>query len=122
MCPSRQTPKSHSPSFHSRDTDEGYFAQRMKESRSNMNADVEGVDPHRRPFHLDVVNESAMAPDLDRAIRILLCDCFPPDVEVFSRTRHWHGSAPDYSVVCLERGALVGHVGIVLRMVSAGGS
>lgn len=75
----------------------------------------------QRGFALRLVEESRMDPATDAAIRRLLCECFPPDVPVFSKTRHWHGTAPAYSFVFEEGGVLSGHVGVVLRTVSAGG-
>lgn len=59
---------------------------------------------------------------LDQAIRRALCVCFPPDVDVFSRTRAWHGSGPAYSAVLLDAdGEPVAHAGVVDRTIDAGG-
>jgi predicted N-acetyltransferase YhbS len=69
-----------------------------------------------------IVLESDIPAEMDAAIRDLLCRCFPPDVPIFSLSRHWHGSAPAYSVVDLaENGALKGHIGVVVRRILAGG-
>ena len=70
---------------------------------------------------LVIIDESAMPAARDAAIRALLCECFPPDAAVFSRTRHWHGSAPAYSVVFTREALVLGHVGIVIRTVGWGG-
>jgi GNAT superfamily N-acetyltransferase len=78
--------------------------------------------PPRPPFELELVAEAQLSPELDRAIRELLCVCFPPDVAVFSQSRHWHGSAPAYSLVQRQGGAAVGHVGVVVREIRAGRS
>lgn len=71
---------------------------------------------------LETIPEQELTRETDAAIRELLCRCFPPDVPVFSRTRHWHGSAPAYSVVDFaEDGRLRGHMGLVVRRILAGG-
>jgi GNAT superfamily N-acetyltransferase len=71
---------------------------------------------------IECVEESEMSPALDRRIRDLLCLCFPPDVPVFSQTRHWHGTAPEFSFVRREARKIVGHVGIVRRTIQVGSS
>lgn len=69
---------------------------------------------------LELIEESDLPAQVDRNIRDLLCACFPPDVPVFSQTRHWHGTAPEYSLVLRESGKITGHVGIVRRTIQAG--
>ncbi len=69
---------------------------------------------------MDVIDESRMPAAVDAAIRTLLCECFPDDVESFRRTRHWHGCAPLYSVVLAEDGRTVGHVGVIARTIRWG--
>jgi predicted N-acetyltransferase YhbS len=69
---------------------------------------------------LEVIPEAEMPEATDQAIRRLLCECFPADAEAFSRSRAWHESAPTFSVVLREGGAVRGHVGIVLRAVRCG--
>src|SRR5687768_6473624 len=73
-----------------------------------------------RTFALVVVEESLMPPTLDAAIRRLLCTCFPADETVFSNTRHWHGSAPAYSLVHVQSDHVYGHVGVVVRTIRCG--
>ena len=68
-----------------------------------------------------IVDESDIDAFLDEGIRDCLVECFPPDREVFSRTRAWHGSAPAFSVVEEAGGRVLGQVGIVRRRVRAGG-
>jgi predicted N-acetyltransferase YhbS len=70
---------------------------------------------------LELIEEPDMPPEVDASIKRLLCDCFPPDVEAFSKSRYWHGSAPAYSVVYRQGDEVVGQVGIVLRTVQCGG-
>ncbi len=67
-----------------------------------------------------VIDETEMSPELDQSIRDGLCVCFSPDVEVFSKTRTWHGSAPAWSVVMEMDGKVVAHVGIVDRKIRVG--
>ena len=69
---------------------------------------------------LERVEESQIAPLLDAAIRELLRTCFPADAELFSRTRHWHGSAPAWSHVFAPGGDVQGHIGIVTRLIRVG--
>ena len=69
---------------------------------------------------IEKAEEGDLAPDLDRAIRDLLCHCFPPDVPVFSQTRYWHGTAPEFSFFRREAGVVTGHVGIVCRTIRVG--
>lgn len=61
-----------------------------------------------------------LSPDIDSAIRELLCNCFPADVEVFSCTRYWHDSVPTYSLVYWKYNRVAGHVGVVLRKIRVG--
>lgn len=72
------------------------------------------------PMNLELIEETDMTPATDAAIKRLLCDCFPPDVEEFSKSRHWHGTAPAYTIVQREGGEVIGQVGVVLRTVKAG--
>ncbi len=70
---------------------------------------------------LELIDETEMPGALDPAIRTLLCLCFPADAAVFSRTRYWHTSAPHYSLVYREGDEVLGHVGVVVRAIRAGG-
>jgi predicted N-acetyltransferase YhbS len=79
-----------------------------------------GMSDSGRTFALELVEESALPPALDRGIRELLCECFPPDVEVFSQTRHWHGTAPEYALVYRADNLLSGHVAVVRRTIRVG--
>ncbi len=63
------------------------------------------------------MDEDAIEPALDTDIKTLLTACFPEDRDTFARSRHWHGSAPAFSLVRIEGGRIVGHVGVVLRSV-----
>lgn len=67
-----------------------------------------------------VIDESAMPPAIDAAIRASLCVCFPDDRDIFSQSRAWHGSAASYSIVMEENGEVIAHVGIVDRTITAG--
>jgi GNAT superfamily N-acetyltransferase len=70
---------------------------------------------------LETISELELTSELDAAIRDLLCRCFPPDVSIFSKSRHWHGSAPAYSVVDRsDDGRLKGHMAVVVRRIKAG--
>lgn len=69
---------------------------------------------------VEIAEESDLSPELDQAIRDLLCHCFPPDIPVFSQTRRWHGTAPEFSFYRREAGVITGHVGIVRRAIRVG--
>jgi predicted N-acetyltransferase YhbS len=73
------------------------------------------------PFKLEIVSEDAVSPELDAAIKDLLCECFPVDTEEFRKSRHWHGSAPAYSLVYRQGSSVPGHVGIVRRTITCAG-
>jgi GNAT superfamily N-acetyltransferase len=68
-----------------------------------------------------VVPEEKMEAALDAEIRRCLCICFPPDVDVFSQTRKWHGCGPAWSVVLEEGPNVIAHLGAVERTVDADG-
>ena len=70
---------------------------------------------------LELVEESGIDPATDAAVRELLCACYPGDGAVFSRSRHWHGSAPEWSFVARRGARAVGHVAVVVRTVSCAG-
>jgi hypothetical protein len=75
---------------------------------------------NRETRRLKIIEENQMTPATDAAIRELLCICFPLDINVFSQTRYWHGSAPAYSLIQEQNGQVLGHVGIVVRLVRCG--
>jgi GNAT superfamily N-acetyltransferase len=70
---------------------------------------------------LRIVPEEAVTPKLDAAIRRGLVCCFPEEAEAFAQTRAWHGSAPAWSVILEHEGEIIGHVGVVDRVISVGG-
>jgi len=69
-------------------------------------------------FPLEVIEEAEMPPATDRAIRELLCECFPADVQSYARCRAWHDSWPAYTVIARRAGLVVGHLAIVVRTVA----
>jgi GNAT superfamily N-acetyltransferase len=71
------------------------------------------VKPH-------VVLETAITSAQDAAIRTGLCLCFPPDREIFSHARAWHGSHPMWSVLVEDGDSIVAHVGVVEREILVG--
>ncbi|MGA2031232.1 MAG: GNAT family N-acetyltransferase [Thermoguttaceae bacterium] len=70
---------------------------------------------------LSIVAEADMTPSVDERIRAGLCACFPADAAVFSATRAWHGSGPEFSVLLQEADRLIAHAGIVRRAIDVGG-
>ena len=71
-------------------------------------------------FAVECFDEKAIERRLDAAVKRLLCECFPADREAFSRSRWWHGSAPEYTLISREGAEVTGHVGVVVRTVSVG--
>lgn len=67
-----------------------------------------------------IVPEDKISPAEDAAIRAALCLCFPPDREVFSHSRAWHGSYPTWSVLVDQQDRIIAHAGIVEREVLIG--
>jgi len=70
---------------------------------------------------ITVVPENQMDERLDAEIRRGLCVCFPADVDVFSKTRAWHGSGPAWSVMIEEGPVVIAHLGAVERTVEVDG-
>ena len=70
---------------------------------------------------LKVLEEDQISPEMDRAIRDLLCECFPADRDVFPYTRYWHDLAPEYTVVHGNGQEVLGHVAIAVRTIACGG-
>jgi len=69
---------------------------------------------------LQLIEEREISAAEDAAIRELLRECFPADVAVFSRTRHWQGAAPAYTVIHRCGGRVIAHVGAVVREIGCG--
>ena len=70
---------------------------------------------------VQVIDEDQVGPELDAAIRRLLCDCFPPDAEAFSSRRAWNAVWPAFSVFGRHGDKVVGQVGIIERRINCGG-
>jgi predicted N-acetyltransferase YhbS len=71
--------------------------------------------------HFSLIDESRMPPATDRAVKELLCVCFPEEAAFFSVTRYWHGSFPAYSVIHgSDEGWLDGNIAIVIREIQVG--
>jgi hypothetical protein len=67
-----------------------------------------------------VINEKDIPESLDAAIRKGLVECFPPDVEYFSKQSWWH-SRPQWRTLALkEKRIIVGHIAVVVRNVLVG--
>lgn len=67
----------------------------------------------------EVLDEKVVSPALDLELRQFLGECFEPGTPL-RQSRYWHNSAPEYSVVCRSGGALLGHIGIVVRQIRCG--
>jgi predicted N-acetyltransferase YhbS len=64
---------------------------------------------------LELIDEERVDATTDRAIRRLLCECFPADAEAYAQSRAWHDATPAFSFVVRDAGQLLGHVSIVVR-------
>ncbi len=73
------------------------------------------------PFATLCIDEAEMTPQQDAVIRALLCECFGDDAGVFSHTRAWHGSGPEFTLAYFEEGRALGHVGVVVREIACDG-
>lgn len=74
------------------------------------------------PKHkLEIVPEETISPQLDAAIRDLLCECLPPDAPIFRRNRCWNHCAPEYTLVYRHAAKVLGHVGVVHRTITCSG-
>lgn len=71
-------------------------------------------------MELRIIEETKIGRELDAAIREALCVCFPPDREVFSRTRAWHGVLPDWTAVLMDNDELAAHGSVVEREIRVG--
>ncbi len=71
-------------------------------------------------WQLKTIEEALMSGACDRAIRKLLCRCFPVDRLHFATSRAWHGSSAAFTVIAPCKGQLIGHVGVVERTIGAG--
>ena len=69
----------------------------------------------------EIIDEADVTAELDTEIRTMLFEAFPDGRVSFAQTRHWHGSAPEYNVLCRIDGHIVGNTSIVVRDVVAGG-
>lgn len=71
---------------------------------------------------IEVIEEARIASETDLALRQLLVKCFGADSGFFAQSRHWHGSAPEYSIAGSVGGGLCAHVGVVVRRIRCGDS
>ena len=70
---------------------------------------------------LEVIEEAAISPETDLAMRRFLVLCFDAaSGAFFMQSRHWHGAAPEYSVIGRVNGELCAHVGVVVRRIRCG--
>lgn len=67
-----------------------------------------------------VIQEADIDAPLDARIRSGLCECFPPDREIYSQTRAWHGSHPDWTVLLQQADEIAAHAGVVERTIRVG--
>ena len=68
----------------------------------------------------EIIEEAAISPAQDAEIKTLLVKAFDAEVDTFSKSRHWHGSAPLYSVIARRGGQVIGHCGVVVRDLRCG--
>jgi len=64
-----------------------------------------------------ILKESDVSPELDAAIREILCICFPHEKQIFSRTRSWHGSQPSFVVLLQKAGVVIAHLAVIDRII-----
>jgi GNAT superfamily N-acetyltransferase len=69
-------------------------------------------------LQIEIVEESAIHPDLDSGIRALLVQSFPEWANIFAKNRIWHSSPPIFTVLGWADGSLVGHIAVVVRTIT----
>jgi hypothetical protein len=81
------------------------------------------AQPQNADRVFEIMDEANVTPALDREIRAFLCVCFAGDTPSWP-SRYWHTSTPAYSVICRDvtGGALLAHIGIVVRRIRCGGT
>ena len=79
------------------------------------------ADSYSLTLPLQVIVEDHIGPELDTAVRRLLCECFPSDAEAFSIRRAWNAVRPAFSVFGRHGDKVVGQVGIIERRITCGG-
>ena len=107
-------------SCHNGETAIRKFSNRFLCPMSTANAKRTLMPKTHPQFPLQLIPEEHMSEAEDRAIRQLLCTCFPADAVAFAQNRAWHDSVPAFSVVCREADAVTGHVAIVVRTIRCG--
>ena len=70
-------------------------------------------------MRIEVIDESAVTPDLDTAIRRTLVVCFPHSAGVFGQSRCWRGNRPLWSIVA-RAGVVAAHVAVIDRTIRVG--
>lgn len=66
-----------------------------------------------------ILKEAEMDAQTDEAIRRSLCRCFPVDIAVFSMTRKWHGTGPEWTAMVRADNKVIAHAGFVDRTIRA---
>lgn len=67
-----------------------------------------------------VIDEKDISDALDTAIRDGLVECFPPDVEYFSKQSWWHSRPQWRTLAQNDKGQIIGHIAVVIREVMVG--
>ena len=67
-----------------------------------------------------VIDENDISDALDAAIRDGLIECFPPDVEYFTKQSWWHCKPQWRTLAQNDKGQIIGHIAVVIRDVLVG--
>ena len=78
------------------------------------------MDNNRQASGLELIEDPDITPEIDDAVKRLLCECFPDDAEEFSSSRYWHKTAPAYMVIYRQGNEVVGHAAVVMRTIRCG--
>lgn len=79
------------------------------------------VDSQSLALSLQVVDEGDIGPEVDAAVRRLLCECFPSEADAFSVCRAWHDVRPAFAVFSRRGDKVVGQAAIIERRITCGG-
>ncbi|MBN1816980.1 MAG: GNAT family N-acetyltransferase [Sedimentisphaerales bacterium] len=71
-------------------------------------------------MEIRILDEQAVTPEMDAAIRKTLAACFPLNQDQFAKTRQWRGNIPLFSVVARDAGGIAAHAAVVDRTIRVG--
>ena len=68
-------------------------------------------------IQIKVIKEKDVTSEQDLQIKKLLCQCFPKDITVFSKTRYWNNITPKFSVVLYDCSEIIAQLATIDRVI-----